>query len=374
LPDSFARDTQLSLGQLGEHGHWSHVFLNGLYWGVYELVERPESHFAADYLGGTAADYDVLKVDPDSNYRVVATDGEAGAWESLWRAATNGFASNADYFRVQGRHPDGTPNPATAPLLNITNLIDYLLTVFWVGDYDGPVYGTLTEGFPNNFYALRRRDGGDGGFRFLTHDSELSLRNLHEDRTGLSTIGAPARGDGPDRMTPHYLWTRLRENAEFRVLVADRIERHFFNGGELTPEAALRRFRARVAELGPALVAESARWGDANHSGVPITPNDWMGVVQDRLANYLPWRSEVVLGQLAAQGLWRGPIPRRLELRLNDPDLELWWLEGGAESMTRSIDGGATWQTVTGKVYDRYDFKLLSLRPSPGATLFRLPR
>ena len=34
---------------------------------------------------------------------------------------------------------------------------------------------------------------------------------------------------------PHYFLSRLNANADFRVLLADRIYRQFFNDGPLTP-------------------------------------------------------------------------------------------------------------------------------------------
>ena len=104
-------------------------------------------------------------------YDVVATDGTLDAWRRLWQAATNGFASDANYQFVQGNNPDGTPNPAYEVLLDVPNLIDYMLVIIYAGNYDGPVY---QNNFPNNFYAFRNRTTRDG-FRFVTHDAELSL-------------------------------------------------------------------------------------------------------------------------------------------------------------------------------------------------------
>ena len=38
-----------------------HLYLNGIYWGIYSVHERPDQHFTADYLGGEEEDWDVLK-------------------------------------------------------------------------------------------------------------------------------------------------------------------------------------------------------------------------------------------------------------------------------------------------------------------------
>ena len=60
------------------------------------------------------------------------------------------------------------------------NLIDYMLLTIYVGDFDGPVY---LDNFPNNFFATRNRLTREG-FRFTTHDAELSLSDVSYDRTG----------------------------------------------------------------------------------------------------------------------------------------------------------------------------------------------
>ena len=96
----------------------------------------------------------------------------------------------------------------------------------------------------NNYYAFRSRKN-TGGFRFSAHDSELSLLDVNEDRSGTSTLGS----SGPERMNPHYLATRLRANAEFKMLFADRVQKHFFDGGPMTTNSAIARFSARTNEL-----------------------------------------------------------------------------------------------------------------------------
>lgn len=340
--DPFARDTQLATGQAGERGDFVHLYISGQYWGLYNTCERPEASYAATYFGDEPEDYDVLKPDPQEGYLMTVTDGNDLAWTELWRAATNGFSSNAAYFAVQGRDPDGTPNPARTNLLEVINLVDYLLTIFWIGDQDGPISGSLDDGFLNNYYAFRSRRN-TGGFRFVTHDSEMSLYNVDDSRVGTSTRGDPNRGDGPDQSNPYYLWTRLLANPEFRLLVMDRIQKHFFNGGPLTTEACTARFTARTTEIHLAVIGESARWGDAKSPGDPITAADWQNAVNDKLSYYFPDRSAAVLDQLQGAGLWPPPVaaPRFSQSGGEMP-------AGFALGLTHTNQSGTIYYTIDG--------------------------
>ena len=48
------------------HDNWVNLYIDGIYWGVYNATEYPDSAFAADYLGDkNAADYDTIKVSGD---------------------------------------------------------------------------------------------------------------------------------------------------------------------------------------------------------------------------------------------------------------------------------------------------------------------
>ena len=58
LRDEWSRRLQLALGQPAAHGRYVHLYINGLYWGLYNPVERPDASFAAAYCGGDKDDWD----------------------------------------------------------------------------------------------------------------------------------------------------------------------------------------------------------------------------------------------------------------------------------------------------------------------------
>lgn len=326
IRDSFSRDTQMALGQVAKHGNFHHVYINGQYWGVFATEERPEASFGESYFGGDNNNYDVVKVDRDLGYNVTTTDGDLTAWLKLWQAGTNGFASAAAYQKVQGNNPDGTPNPNYENLLDVANLIDYMLVIVYTGNIDAPISAYAGNLSINNWYGLRERSGQFGGFRFIVHDSENTLYDLDEDRTGPFPAGDPAHDSHFGKSNPQYLWQQLAANAEFRVLVSDHIQRHFFNNGALTPAAVTNRYLARRNEIEQAIVAESARWGDAKREP-PFTYDDWRATSDGLLTNYFPYRTAIVFDQLRAKNLYPnlgapimnqfgGPVPAGFTLTL----------------------------------------------------------
>ncbi len=326
MRDAFSRDSLLACGRVQTHGDYYHLYINGQYWGLYTSEERPEANFMEDYFGGDAADYDVMKVEAGP-YNTVATDGTTNAFFRLWQAATNGFASDAAYARVQGNLPDGTPNPAYENLLDVPDLIDYMLCIFYAGNLDAPA-STYTQN--NNWYGARNRDNRHGGFRFFLHDSENSLYGVNDNRTGPApAAGDPTRGSGFSRANPEYIFHRLAANAEFRVLLGDQIQHHFFNGGAFTVESVTNRYFQRRNEISRAVVAESARWGDSLREP-PYTWNDFRTASDALVANYFPVRTDIVLNQLRARGFFPslsapqfnvlgGSVPAGFELVLINP-------------------------------------------------------
>lgn len=293
--DVFSRDTQRDMGNAYTRSRYYHLYIDGQYWGMYQSQERSEAAFGATYFGGDEDNFDVIKVEAGP-YQIYATDGNLDAWRRLWTAANAGLGSLGDYFKLQGKNPDGGDNPNYEALLDVDNLIDYMLVIFYGGNLDAPISWFLGNEAVNNFYAVRDRTARKG-FQFFAHDNEHTLFNLQEDRQGPFPAGAEF-----EHFNPQWLHQQLMANPEYVLRFADRVQKFFYNGGALTSEKAIERFNARAAQVGPAIAAESARWGDAQRDE-PFDPSDWQRAIDRVVQDYLPYRTEVMIDQFAQHGL-----------------------------------------------------------------------
>jgi hypothetical protein len=275
----FACDTVRDLGRLNPRGRPVHVYINGLYWGLYILSERPDDGFAAEHLGDNKEDYDILYA--NTSMEVVA--GDLTAWNTMLTAAAGDLSTPQAYEAFQ-------------KLVDVPAMIDYLLMIYHVGSRDAPVL-LCNDQVPRNFYALRSRNPA-GPFIFLPWDVEWILESPTANRVRI--VG---------QSNPHYLLSRLNTNADFRVLLADHIYRRFFNDGVLTASSSAARYMARADEIDRAIVGESARWGDSIRSSPPYTREDWV-TERDRLVTqYFPVRTDTVIDQLRQAGFYPSVSP-----------------------------------------------------------------
>ncbi|MEW6158718.1 MAG: lamin tail domain-containing protein, partial [Verrucomicrobiota bacterium] len=298
IRDQFSRDAQLAMGQQGERGNYYHLYINGQYWGLFNTCERPEASYGETYFGGQKENFDVIKVEAGP-YSLNATDGDMAAWTRLYNLVKAGVSTDEAYYKIQGRNADGSPNPAYENLLDVENLIDYMLVILYGGNLDAPISNFLQNQRPNNWYGMRDRTGASGGFKFFAHDAEHTLLNVNEDRTG----PYPAGDSSVIYSSPQWIWQKLQANAEFRLKVADHVHRHLFNNGVLTPQGARALFMARKDQIDRAVVGESARWGDAKTAS-PLTRSHWLSAVGSITNGFLPQRTGVLLNQLRADNLY----------------------------------------------------------------------
>ena len=291
IRDSFGRETVLAMGNVSSHERFIHVYINGVYWGLYNAVERPDHSFSSTYFGGEKEDWDAY-----SNGST--TNGNTQAWSSMLSLARQGLQTDAAYQRIQGRNPDGSPNPAFPHYVDVDNLIDYMIANLYVGNTD----------WPHKNYWVGFNPAEPSGFKYYMWDSEWSMGI----RSDLSTNRVSV-GNGVAEV-----YGRLRTNPEFQVRFGDRLHRYFSSGGALyvdpdnqdwDPEHPERnrpaeRFMRLANTVDRAVVAESARWGD-KHSGSPYTRDQhWARERDNILNNYLPRRSEVVLNQFRGARLY----------------------------------------------------------------------
>ncbi len=296
--DVFSRDLQLATGSPGSHGNYFHLYINGMYWGLYNSDERPEASYGASYFGGVPEDYDVIKVEAGL-YTINATDGNMEAWTRLYNTVKPGITNTADYFKLQGRNADGTVNPQYENLLDVDNLIDYMLVIYFGGNLDAPISAFLGNAAPNNWYGVRSRNN-TAGFRFFVHDAEHTLLDASENRLGpFATSGSLAVSN------PQYVLQKLWKSTEFKIRMADHIQKNFFDGGPMSTVGARVIFQKRKLEIDRAVVGESARWGDSKRPSQPFTRDaEWLTEINRVYNSYLANRPNTVLNQLRSAGLW----------------------------------------------------------------------
>lgn len=278
----FGQDLHIAMGHASPHGRFVHLYLNGVYWGLYNLVERPNEDFSSSYYGGNPLDW-------DSNNAGDIKSGDLSAFNSLVSQSQTA-TDNASYQRMQGLNPDGTRNPAIPVYLDRLNYIDYMIANIWGGNWDWP---------NKNFWFGRLRTTNSTGFKFYMWDFENTMGN-NRARSPINMVSPRSGTENTWVGQPHFY---LRNNAEYRIDFADRIQRYFFNDGLLTPPVLTNRYRALADGIEQSIYAETARWGDDNLNP-PQDIEDWRRERDWILDSYLMQRSDVVLGQFRAAGLY----------------------------------------------------------------------
>jgi hypothetical protein len=299
LYDIFTRDSHRDMDQPYTRGEYYHLYINGMYWGLYQTEERADSRYAASYYGGDKDDFDAVKADGDSG-DLYAVDGTRDTYEALWTGMTAGVSSDEDYFKLQGMDADGTENSDYTKLLDVDNVIDYMLLVYFTANRDSPIGPPSQATIPRNLNMVYNNAEPDG-FKFVAHDNEHSLEISEGVDHNRFEQSLSSSFDGIDRMTPWWMHLKLMENEEYALRFADHVHAHFYNEGALTASVTQARMEARRDEIYAAVVAESARWGDST-GRLYTRDDDWLDAVDWLLESYMPYRSDIVLGQIEDEG------------------------------------------------------------------------
>ncbi|MCH8042430.1 MAG: lamin tail domain-containing protein [Planctomycetes bacterium] len=305
--DEFGRRVQLAMGQPSSHGNRVHLYINGIYWGVYNPVERPDAGFAASYFDVPKEDWDGINsgkainasTDSARRNRTLTAWGTLLSRASAVAGARDEDARTAAFQRIQGNNPDGTPNESIPDYLDVDNMIDYLIVNYYGGNADWP---------RKNYYVGRDSGPDSTGFKFFMWDAEWSLFLR-------SNNGASLINNGSGVAAP---FQSLRASAEFRLQFADRVHQHLFNGGALYVDPANRQwdpdhpernvpaaiYMSVIDEVRDSLVAESARWGD-QHRSTPYTPDaEWQSELNRLLTSWFPNRSRDLLNLFRQTNLY----------------------------------------------------------------------
>ncbi|MEM7384951.1 MAG: chitobiase/beta-hexosaminidase C-terminal domain-containing protein, partial [Verrucomicrobiota bacterium] len=282
--DEWYRATQIAMSGYGARGAFVHLYLNGLYWGLYNLTERPDRWFTSEHFGGEVEDWFAISHGGDQG-------GNSDPWDQLLTAARADLSQSDAYEEVRSR-------------LDLSGFIDYLLLSWYINVTDWP---------RNNWWAGIQTEPS-GRARFFAWDGEWSF-GLGES-PGTAWVHPDFRSTSRGGSAPtSVLWNALKKNADFMILVADRAHRHLLTpGGALSDAPSRERWQRLNQTIESAVLAESARWGDALSPERPRTvENDWRREV-DRIDSLLQGNSSRLIDRLVEQDYYPDLEPPRISL------------------------------------------------------------
>ena len=276
---------QKRMGYDTSDGLYVNVFINGLYWGLYNLSERIDDDYCKYHFGGLKSDYDVIKRE---DY-LEAAEGTLDKWNLLMRLSEN--ASLPETYKVIIGEAPMTADAEPEVLLDVDNFIDYMLI---------NQYGGNADWDQHNWIAVNNREDSTQGFRFICWDSEQTL--FSASKNVLDVIYKDC---------PTYLFRQMMFNPAFQHRFMDRAYKHLEDdGGLLRPEQAKALWDSLQSVISLAIYAESARWGDYRKDVHPYTSQGelYRADVHHALENrrlqeeFFPQRTGNLIAQLKKKG------------------------------------------------------------------------
>ncbi len=281
-------DMQLLMGQPGKHGRMVNMFVNGNYYGMYHIQEHADDDYMGTYYPGSSEDY---------HFTGAATTGSTHgteSWSTVWAQMK---ASLSNYTQAKR-------------WVDVTNLADYMILSFYAGnDWDWSSQ--------HNWGAAGPRLPDWGGWKFFQQDQDISLQDVNADCT--------------DQAVPDNIFGTLMAHADFKILFRDRIYKHLFHDGVLTPAKAAGYYDLRASSINTAIVAETARWQPSSSVGpLPWDRDGEWTVERNYLMNtYFPQRTAIQMNQFRTRGWypveapemsqWGGAVPPGTQIFLTAP-------------------------------------------------------
>ena len=161
------------------------LFINGEYWGIYYLKEKPDAHYLEDHFGNEDTDYNVV-----SNWYGYLVDGDTTGFIEMMRWVKDcDLTQEEQYARIN-------------EMIDVCSFIDYYCLELFIANKDWPA---------NN---MRCYQLDDGKWRWIFFDGDDALVKMDFDvfDNATSTINMGWPTDSRSTL----LFRKLLENKEFK--------------------------------------------------------------------------------------------------------------------------------------------------------------
>jgi hypothetical protein len=254
ISDQVVRNLHRDMGQPVAHGEWVLLYLNGDFWGLYNLTERIDMQMLRTY-SDKNANWDIVVKETGFEdgvwyNREEMRDGDYGAW-----LENQNWVGSADFT-----------NPGNIGVLewriDVENVFSYLFLETYVQNTDWP---------SANWIAYRRSDPGavghEGQWRMMVWDTEDSFGGGEGGQYDLNTL--------VKAYSPHDSITRLLEkpfigNCAFKHQFVDRareylgVENKYGKPADQVGQLSKERVEAEINKqadiVRPYIPMETARW------------------------------------------------------------------------------------------------------------------
>ena len=169
------------------------LFVNGEYWGIYYISERPDSHYLEDHYGHDDEDYNVI----ESWHGAVADGDNAGFMEMMHWLEDADLSDPAEYDYI-------------CTLIDVDSFIDYYCLELFIANNDWPV---------NNMRCYQYMDGR---WRWIFFDGDDCLIKMSFDVFGNATCEQNL--GWPTDAISTLMFRRLLDNQDFRSAFYTRFE------------------------------------------------------------------------------------------------------------------------------------------------------
>ncbi|MBN1220384.1 MAG: CotH kinase family protein [Anaerolineae bacterium] len=256
IGDQVTRNLHRNMGQPIAHGRWVLVYLNGQFWGLYNLTERIDLQMLRSY-SSKDAEWDVIV---KSRYY-----NEEGLWIDQEEVRDGGYGSWLENQNWVGSADFSNPGNIGGLewRVDLENLFSYTFLEAYVQNYDWP---------RSNWAAYRRWDpeayGSDAQWRFMVWDAEYSFGGGPQGfKTDLNTL--------VNAYSPHDSITRLMEKpmigfCGFKHRFVDRAREYLgvenkygkppTEVGQLSKENIKAEILTQAEIVRPFIPMETARW------------------------------------------------------------------------------------------------------------------
>lgn len=217
IRDELTRRLYSDLGHVSSVGSFVSLYLNGVYKGYYNMTQRIREPFLQTH-HKSGMEWDV-------RYNGSVVNGDSDHFDTvLWQRLQSDLSEEGNYA-------------ALTSILDLVNAADYYLLNIFAATWD----------WPNNNHALARERSAFGKWRYYIWDAEGAFGYFDVKQPSYNVF---TDNDAPPEsniglLTGRFqlcrIFAHLATSEEWRLLFADRIQKHFFNDGALSDARLIQR-------------------------------------------------------------------------------------------------------------------------------------